>query len=122
LTNQLLLKYRFTKKNAETVAKAFLESSRLAGVFSTRQASHALFSPTLPSPQADIRSAPLESAATRQMLSAPSSTSFPTREENFSTCRQEIPLGPNRRATLELPDDINEEEIAKIIRVLQALA
>ena len=46
LTNQLLLKYRFTKKNAETVAKAFLESCRLAGIFQNRPPAF----PPLPSP------------------------------------------------------------------------
>ena len=44
------------------------------------------------------------------------------REDHPQLCRQEIPLGPNRRVVLELPEDIKEEEIAKIIRVLQALA
>lgn len=32
LTNQLIIKYRFTKKNAEIVSKAFLESYRFAGL------------------------------------------------------------------------------------------
>src|SRR5215467_8125 len=44
LTNQLLLKYRFTKKNAETVAKAFLESCRIAGLFQLRSASFSTLS------------------------------------------------------------------------------
>jgi hypothetical protein len=38
------------------------------------------------------------------------------------SCRQEIPLSLGRRVTMELPEDINEEEIAKVIRVLQALS
>ena len=36
LTNQLVLKYRFTKNNAETVAKSFLESARFAGLTQSR--------------------------------------------------------------------------------------
>ena len=50
LTNQLLLKYRFTKKNAETVAKAFLESCRLAGIFQNRQPVFSSFTTSFPSP------------------------------------------------------------------------
>ena len=36
LTNQLVLKFRFTKNNAETVAKSFLESARFAGLTQSR--------------------------------------------------------------------------------------
>ena len=43
LTNQLVLKFRFTKTNAETVAKSFLESPRFAG-FTQFQ----LYTPPLP--------------------------------------------------------------------------
>src|SRR5215467_8228582 len=49
LTNQLVLKYRFTKKNAETVAKAFLESCRFAGLSQGRPSTPP-YSPPLPSP------------------------------------------------------------------------
>jgi len=117
LTNQLLLKYRFTKKNAETVAKAFLESCRLAGIFQNRYS--AFSSP--PSP-------PLP-ALTEQAVLLPSAPALSLPKPNVSSgednkpplCRQEIPLGISRRAILELPEDITNEEIAKIVRVLQAL-
>lgn len=119
LTNQLVLKYRFTKKNAETVAKAFLESCRLAGIFQSRTV---LFSPppsssspTLPAAQVFT---PDLAASHLKPFQSPSSSLL---EGRSSFCRQEIPLGSGRRATLEIPEDIAEDEIAKIIRVLQAL-
>jgi hypothetical protein len=114
LTNQLILKHRFTKKNAETVAKAFLESSRSAGLTQPR-----LASPPLP---------PSTSPPTTSMSPNPQKPLdlIPERnrhrEEWQTQCRQEIPLGPARRAVIEVPEDITREEIAKIIRVLQALS
>lgn len=109
LTNQLILKYRFTKKNAETVAKAFLESARFAGLSHNRP-----FFPPPPSPD-------LTSLTPSEPLTAtfpPISHSHPA---THTQCRQEIPLGIGRRAVVELPEDITAEEIAKIVRVLQAL-
>jgi len=116
LTNHLLLKYRFTKKNAETVAKAFLESCRLAGIFQNR---HHLFStpspPTIANPSPSF-SPPPDPLPTQFKPNVPS-----LGEGQFLLCRQEIPLGIGRRAILELPENVTNEEIAKIIRVLQAL-
>ncbi|MCS6908529.1 MAG: hypothetical protein RML93_11705, partial [Anaerolineales bacterium] len=113
LTNQLVLKYRFTKKNAETVAKAFLESCRFAGLTQPRPALSPAPSSSPPTPQPE-----------------PSHFLSPHRREHTvwhderhdTQCRQEIPLGPGRRAVLELPEDISPEEIAKIIRILHALS
>ena len=115
LTNQLVIKYRFTKKNAETVSKAFLESYRFAGLGpQTRPSS----SPALPFPPPPA--SPLaEPSAPAHVLPA---VEAPVREPGrLSQCRQEIPLGLARRAVLELPDDVAPEEIAKVIRVLKAL-
>lgn len=119
LTNQLLVRYRFTKKNAETVAKAFLESCRLAGIF---QNHHALLSPSAAAPY----------SGSDQLRSPEFSFSSPSSSSKLDTpalgntkpsfCRQEIPLGLGRRATVELPEDVTNEEMSKIIRVLQALA
>lgn len=120
LTNQLLLKYRFTKKNAETVAKAFLESCRLAGLFQGRF-------PPFPMPPA---LSPAPSSSYAPSLDSPpvpprkvlQSNSVVMGDGPSSLCRQEIPLGLGRRAIVELPEDISAEEIAKIVRVLQALS
>lgn len=121
LTNQLLLKYRFTKKNAETVAKAFLDSCRLAGIFQNRYPSF----PPLLSPLPHSAQSPPPSPGSSLATPPPSlkpvvfSTSENTR---LLLCRQEIPLGLGRRAILELPEDVTSEELAKIVRVLQALS
>ena len=114
LTNQLLLKYRFTKKNAETVAKAFLDSCRLAGLFQNR---YPAFSPS----NIATPSASLEQDLSSSSAPIPRSH-LTTEEKQSSLCRQEIPLGIGRRAIVELPEDATSEEIAKIIRVLQALS
>jgi len=116
LTNQLVLKYRFTKKNAETVAKAFLESCRFAGLSQGRLPTVAYSPPPtlplrvtspepLPSPSRDL---PLDPDLHKG--------------HSYTQCRQEIPLGTGRRAVIELPEDVKSDEIAKIIRVLQALS
>jgi hypothetical protein len=118
LTNQLLLKYRFTKKNAETVAKAFLESCRLAGLFQLRSASFSTFSAL---PQSLPQTPPSEQIPVHHLKNQNPPSPAIMREDHPILCRQEIPLGLNRRVVLELPEDIKEEEIAKIIRVLQAL-
>src|SRR5499433_2994020 len=115
LTNQLVIKYRFTKKNAETVAKAFLESCRFAGLSQGRLSP--LPYPPFPSSPPPTVSFP-EPPHPRDLLS-----DYDRRKEEFQTqCRQEIPLGIGRRAVIELPEDVKSEEIAKIIRVLQALS
>jgi len=115
LTNQLVIKYRFTKKNAETVAKAFLESCRFAGLSQGRLSP--LPYPPFPSSPPPRISFP-EPPQPRDLLS-----DYDRRKEEFQTqCRQEIPLGIGRRAVIELPEDVKSEEIAKIIRVLQALS
>lgn len=118
LTNQLLLKYKFTKKNAETVAKAFLESCRL-GSFSPGR--FPAFAQPPPLPQSALSGPPL----TQETFPLSRKTSSPlitANEGQLSSCRQEIPLGLGRRAIVELPDDISTEEISKIVRVLQALS
>ncbi|HJY82888.1 MAG TPA: hypothetical protein VKK81_17610 [Candidatus Binatia bacterium] len=115
LTNQLVIKYRFTKKNAETVAKAFLESCRFAGLSQGRLSP--LPYPPFPSSPPPRVSFP-EPPQPRDLLS-----DYDRRKVEFQTqCRQEIPLGIGRRAVIELPEDVKSEEIAKIIRVLQALS
>ena len=130
LTNQLIIKYRFTKKNAETVARAFLKSYRFAGLGSGRP----LFPPPLPfspplqpaqeppsPPPALIveRESPHNYEQLEQMPQpVPQTIQQPAQQ---SQCRQEIPLGTRRRAVIELPDDVSPEELAKIIRVLKAL-
>lgn len=115
LTNQLILKYRFTKNNAETVAKAILESWRFSGLSYNRPAS--LPPPALPSPA--IRNP--ESPKAFTTLDTEVEITRP-RTERSLYCRQEFPLGNSRRAVLDLPEDINAEEIAKIVRILQAQA
>ena len=116
LTNQLVLKYRFTKKNAETVAKAFLESCRFAGLSQGRP-------PTASYPPPPATSIKVTSPEPLQSQSRESFLAQDRHKEDSQTqCRQEIPLGTGRRAVIELPEDIKNEEIAKIIRVLQALS
>ena len=114
LTNQLILKHRFTKKNAETVAKAFLESCRFAGLTQVRP----FPSPVLPSPLS------LPSSPPPALQPPPDSPPNHTHRNpaHSPQCRQEIPLATARRAIVELPEDVTPEEIAKIIRVLQALS
>ncbi len=113
LTNQLVLRYRFTKKNAETVAKAFLESCRFLGLSQGRFQSFSSPPPPLPHP---VHSETSQSAPPRQERST-------WHDERHSLqCRQEIPLGVSRRAVLEFPEDITQNELAKIVRILQALA
>lgn len=117
LTHQLIIKYRFTKKNAETVSKAFLESYRFAGLGpqSRLPSSPALpFSPP-PAPP------PLHGRAASARPAPPVEAPVPHGPPHVSQCRQEIPLGPARRAVLELPDDVTPEEVAKVIRLLKAL-
>ena len=111
LTNQLVLKYRFTKNNAETVAKSFLESARFAGLTQSR-----LYPPSLP----HILPTPPSPLPQRTQEFVPEITR--SREELVTQCRQEIPLSPGRRAIVSVPEDISSEEIAKIVRVLHALA
>jgi hypothetical protein len=122
LTNQLLLKYRFTKKNAETVARAFLDSCRLASIFQTRQLSFPLSPP--PSSYTLSDHSPPPGFAFPPPSSSPKPTVPPASggDSRLSLCRQEIPLGLGRRAVLELPEDVTNDEMAKIIRVLQALS
>ncbi|MBI3800451.1 MAG: winged helix-turn-helix domain-containing protein [Deltaproteobacteria bacterium] len=116
LTNQLVLKYRFTKKNAETVAKAFLESCRFAGLNQGRL-------PTTSYPPPPPGPLKVTSPESLQSHSRDSFLDHDRRKEDPQTqCRQEIPLGTGRRAVIELPEDVKTEEIAKIIRVLQALS
>jgi len=114
LTNQLVLKYRFTKTNAETVAKSFLESARFSGLTQSR-----LYAPPLPHM--------LSSSPAHLSQPLPKTLDFTSevprsREEPVTQCRQEIPLSPGRRAIVSVPEDVSSEEIAKIIRVLHALA
>ena len=115
LTNQLVLKFRFTKTNAETVAKSFLESARFAGLTQSR-----LYTPPLP------HLLPASPSPLSQLISrTPESTSSEvhrSRNEPVTQCRQEIPLGSGRRAIVSVPEDVSPEEIAKVIRVLHALA
>ena len=119
LTNQLLIKYRFTKKNAETVAKAFLESCRIASLFQGKYPPSAYLTPLVSSSPPEQETSPtlpfLHSATNSQSRLAMG-------ESKVNLCRQEIPLAIGRRAILELPEDATTEEIAKIIRVLQALS
>ena len=128
LINQLIIKYRFTKKNAETVAKAFLESYRFAGLGSGRP----LFPPPLPfSPPPQPAQEPLSPPPVPIVEREPPRNygrieQIPQQQTMQQTvgqsqCRQEIPLGAGRRAVIELPDDVSPEELAKIIRVLKAL-
>ena len=113
LTNQLIIKHRFTKKNAEVVSRAFLDSSRFAGLGLLRtQAMSPLPSPPpSPSPETFIPPPPVS----RPYGDPPPS---PTNV----LCRQEIPLGAARRAVIELPEDVKPEEIQRVMRILQALA
>ena len=113
LTNQLVLKFRFTKTNAETVAKSFLESARFAGLTQSR-----LYSPpppyTVPPPPTVPPHRPQDPPPQQEVSRV--------QDEPVTQCRQEIPLSPGRRAILSVPEDVSREEIAKIIRVLHALA
>lgn len=120
LTNQLLLKYRFTKKNAETVAKAFLDSCRLANLFQTRLPP---FSSSVGAPAYLLSDQPPAlGIATPSSSLLPKAVTSTSGEHRLALCRQEIPLGLGRRAILEIPEDVTNEEMTKIIRVLQALA
>ncbi len=119
LTNQLIIKYRFTKKNAETVSKAFLESYRFAGL---GPQTRLLSSPPLPFPPPPARPPRHEPPPASVQPVSPIEAPIPNEPRRLSQCRQEIPLGTARRAVLELPDDVTPEEIAKVIRVLKALA
>lgn len=140
LINQLIIKYRFTKKNAETVSKSFLESYRFTGLGQgQRFSTHAL-----PFSQASTAPVPLDhinqvnqqmhqidtipqQETTQLWGGAEVSNNRVEKKEALSRhiqhqqCRQEIPLGAGRRAVLELPEDISTQEIAKIVRVLKAL-
>ena len=116
LTNQLVLKYRFTKKNAETVAKAFLESCRFAGLSQGRPLPSSYSpAPLILTPMKVSHPEPLQP---KDLLPEQDRR----KDEPQTHCRQEIPLGIGRRAILEVPEDVKTEEIAKIIRVLQALS
>ncbi len=113
LTNQLIIKHRFTKKNAEVVSRAFLDSSRFAGVGILRtQTLSPLASPPPPPFPGTFIPAPPVSPQNAALL--PSSTTL--------LCRQEIPLGAARRAIIELPEDVKRGEVQRVIRILQALA
>lgn len=114
LTNQLVLKFRFTKTNAETVAKSFLESARFSGLSQSRS----LLSPISPLPPISHPSAP--TLPQRPSEFAPEFSR--PRDDLVTQCRQEIPLSPGRRATVSIPEDVSPDEIAKIIRILHALA
>lgn len=117
LTNQLIIKHRFTKKNAEVVSRAFLDSSRFAGLGLLRPQA-------TPSPLASqtTRTSPEEALTFAPPLpSQPSPPPFQAMTD-VSLCRQEIPLGTGRRAVVELPEDIKPEEIQRLMRILQALA
>ncbi|MBM4255974.1 MAG: hypothetical protein FJ147_08765 [Deltaproteobacteria bacterium] len=114
LTNQLVLKHRFTKTNAETVAKSFLESARFAGLTQSRSYTPPVsYPPTLAS---HLLSHPLPKTP-----ELPPDTNR-LRDDPIPQCRQEIPLSPGRRAIVSVPEDVSSEEIAKVIRVLHALA
>jgi len=120
LTNQLVLKYRFTKKNAETVAKAFLESCRFAGLSQGRPFPPSFpFSSFAPALSAASEGSPLDPQKNADLVGSEHNRRY---EERQTQCRQEIPLGVGRRAVVELPEDVSTEEIAKIVRVLQALS
>ena len=117
LTNQLLLKHRFTKNNAETVAKAFLESARFAGLTQPRS----FHQPTPPLPFPTMTTASTESAKSLSLpLDPPRAPQ--ALDDQPAQCRQEIPLSPGRRAIVVVPENITPDEIAKIVRVLHALA
>ena len=117
LTNQLIIKQRFTKKNAEVVSRAFLDSSRFAGLGILRTQT---ISSSLP-PQAARASAEESLILEPALPSQPRPPTFhPT--PDTSLCRQEIPLGTGRRAIVELPEDVKPEEIQRLMRILQALA
>lgn len=133
LINQLIIKYRFTKKNAETVSKSFLESYRFTGLgqgqrFSTnalpfRQMSQISQTPIPPASVDPVLQQELSQALDRSSDHAETfGQETPSRhDQHQQRCRQEIPLGAGRRAVLELPEDISTQEITKIVRVLKAL-
>ena len=117
LTNQLIIKQRFTKKNAEVVSRAFLDSSRFAGLGLLRPQTA-----SSPLPSQAPHTSPEEALALAPPLpSQPPSPPFRAMSDT-SLCRQEIPLGTGRRAVVELPEDIKPEEIQRLMRILQALA
>ena len=113
LTNHLILKQKFTKKNAEVVAKAFLESVRFSGLSNSWG----------PSPTQSTEG-PFLTAYERESSTEedPSPESLRRSTELIGHCRQEIPLGIGRRVVIEMPENITEEELAKVIRVLKALS
>ncbi len=117
LTNQLIIKHRFTKKNAEVVSRAFLDSSRFAGLGMLRPQA-------APSPLPSQTTHPSPEEALTLASPLPSQPAPPPFQPvtDVSLCRQEIPLGTGRRAVVELPEDIKPEEIQRLMRILQALA
>ena len=113
LTNHLILKQKFTKKNAEVVAKAFLESVRFSGLSNSWRTSPA-------QPEGDaLQTDHQKESPTEKETSAESPRQL---VELIRHCRQEIPLGIGRKVIIEMPEDIAEEELAKVIRVLNALS
>lgn len=105
LANQLIIKHKFTRKNAEVVAKAFLESVRLSGLSNS-------WGPSPLTTQEEKR--PIEEELPAENPRRPA--------ELIRYCRQEIPFGMGRRVVIEMPEDIAAEELAKVIRVLKALS
>ena len=97
----------------DVVSRAFLDSSRFAGLGARRtQALSPLpFPPPPPSPETFIPPPPV---SPQNAALLPSSTTL--------LCRQEIPLGATRRTIIELPEDVKPEEIQRVMRILQALA
>ena len=113
LTNHLILKHKFTKKNAEVVAKAFLESVRFSGLSNSWRSSSA---------QLEEGAFQIAHQKESPIEEEPSAENPRQLAELMKHCRQEIPLGIGRRVIIEMPEDIAEEELAKVIRVLKALS
>ncbi len=113
LTNHLILKHKFTKKNAEVVAKAFLESVRFSGLFNSSGTS------PVQSEEVSLQKSNQKVISTAE--ESPLETT-PHSTESLRNCRQEIPLGIGRRVILDIPEDITHEELTKVIRVLKALS
>lgn len=91
LTNQLLLKHRFTKNNAETVAKAFLESARFAGLTQPRSCP----SPAVPDSSNRTRQIARSACGTTSITPTPgrSARPMPPRNplESWSSCGRHGP-------------------------------
>lgn len=114
LTRTLIATHHFTKRNAEVVSRAFLDSVSFVDLTTPSRGtsgSQSLSGLLASVSDATDRRSPL--AGFQQSVSGPW-TPIPY--------RQEIPLRAGRRVVVELPHDVTAGEIRRVVRILQVLA